>query len=178
MRQGWTGEANTVIWTLEENEDKSDGIPSFLRAAVLLRRQHNVPFSFTVKVKTNVDFVGKVKTLFGLERKDPIDPVEIGPAQFPEPRHVSIRSLDPKLHNLAKMDRLDLRKVAKVMLVTVLDGDSLAKVEDSDKVNGSLIRILVVPNHRLSGSGIITQLSAYVQEPISRANCGREPVLA
>ncbi|KAI1775106.1 hypothetical protein F4818DRAFT_61496 [Hypoxylon cercidicola] len=132
MRQGWTGEDNTAIWTLEENEDKSDGIPTFLRAAVLLRRRENVPFSFAVKVKTDVDFVGKVKTLFGFERKDPIDPVEIDPANFPEAGRPTIRSLDPELNNLDKMDKLNLKKVASVMVVTVLDGDGLTTVEDSE----------------------------------------------
>ncbi|KAI1167465.1 hypothetical protein F5B18DRAFT_601871 [Nemania serpens] len=129
MRRDWTGEANAVIWTLEENKDKTDGIPTLLRAAVLLRRRENVPFSFTVKVKTDVDFVGEVKTLFGLERKDPIDPVEVDPANFPEAGLATISSLDPQLHNLDKMDKLNLKKVAGVMVSTVLDDDELTTVE-------------------------------------------------
>ncbi|KAK3320806.1 hypothetical protein B0T19DRAFT_403426 [Cercophora scortea] len=142
MRPGWTGEANTVIWTLEENTDKSDGIPTFLRAAVLLRRRPEAataPFSFTVKVKTDVDFIGTIKTLFGLERKDPIDPVEIDPARFPEAFRATIQSLDPTVHDLNKMDRLKLRKVAGVLAVTVLDGNGLiaAAAAAADAADGA-----------------------------------------
>jgi hypothetical protein len=132
MRRGWIGEANTVIWTLEENEHTSDDIPTFLRAAVLLRRPGNVPFSFMVKVRTDVDFVGEIKTLFGLERKDPIDPVETDPGNLHKAGRATIRSLDPKVHNLEKMDRLILKKVAGVMAVTVLDGDGLHTGGDSE----------------------------------------------
>jgi len=121
MRRGFTGEANTVIWTLEENEHKSEGIPNFMRTAVLLRRPQQVPFSFAVKVKTDVDFVGEIKTLFGLERKDPIDPVGINPREFPEAGYATINSLDPKLHKLDRMDRLNLRKVGDVMVAMLVD---------------------------------------------------------
>ncbi|TRX93640.1 hypothetical protein FHL15_005612 [Xylaria flabelliformis] len=130
MRRDFTGEANTAIWTLEENEYKSDGIPNFMRTTVLLRRPQNVPFSFVVKVNTDVDFIGEIKTLFGRERKDPIDPVEIDPTNRPESR-ATISSLDPKLHRLDEMDRLNLKKAGAVMVAMLLDGDELATVEHS-----------------------------------------------
>lgn len=93
MRRGFNGEENAVFWTLEENEDKADGLPTFMRAAVPLRRPYDVPFTLTVKVKSDVDFIGEIKTLFGLETKDPIDPVEIGPGKFPKPHEVLPRDL-------------------------------------------------------------------------------------
>ncbi|PNP54419.1 hypothetical protein FNYG_15629 [Fusarium nygamai] len=114
-RPGWTGAENTAVWTVEENEDMSDGIPTFLRTAVLLRRPENRPFSFMVEVKTEVDFVGTIKTLFGMEKKDPIDPVEIDPGKG----YRTIHSLDPKVHDLERMDELDLKKVAEVVVVTI-----------------------------------------------------------
>ncbi|KUJ15361.1 uncharacterized protein LY89DRAFT_686119 [Mollisia scopiformis] len=125
IRTGFVGEENVVVWTLEENEDKADGLPTFMRAAVLLRRPYDVAFTFTVKVKADVDFIGEVKTLFGLERKDPIDPVEIDPGKFPKAARSTVRSLDPKIHNLKEMDYLDLKKVADVEVVTLLDGGEL-----------------------------------------------------
>ncbi|OBT68016.1 hypothetical protein VE03_01563 [Pseudogymnoascus sp. 23342-1-I1] len=122
MRRGFFGEENVVIWTLEENEDKGDGIPTFMRAAVLLRHPYDLPFTFTVKVKADVDFVGEVRTLFGLERKDPIDPVEIDPGMFPKAEWSTVKTLDPKIHDLEKMDNLILKEVAGVIVVTALDG--------------------------------------------------------
>ncbi|RYP92639.1 hypothetical protein DL770_001281 [Monosporascus sp. CRB-9-2] len=127
MRRGFVGEENVVIWTLQENEDKKDGIPTFMRAAVLLRRPYDVPFTFSVKVKADVDFIGEVKTLFGLERKDPIDPVEIDPEKFPKAGRATVKTLDPKIHDLKEMDNLDLQEVAGVTVVTVLDGGGLHK---------------------------------------------------
>ncbi|KAI0466815.1 hypothetical protein F4859DRAFT_507102 [Xylaria cf. heliscus] len=129
MRRDFTGEANTVIWTLEENEHKSDGIPNFMRATVLLRRPRNVPFFFAVKVRADVDFIGEVKTLFGLDRKDPIDPVEIDPTNLPEADCASISSLDTKLHRLDKMDKLNIRKVGEVMMGMLLDSGGLTAAE-------------------------------------------------
>ncbi|KAK7403905.1 hypothetical protein QQX98_010312 [Neonectria punicea] len=118
MRRGFVGEENVVIWTLEENEDKETGIPTLMRAAVLLRRPYDVPFTFTVKVRADVDFIGTVKTLFGMERKDPIDPVEVDSGR-------NMKALDPKRHNLKEMDSLDLQKVGGVTVVTTLDGRDL-----------------------------------------------------
>ncbi|KAJ4015292.1 hypothetical protein NW752_006747 [Fusarium irregulare] len=114
-RAGWVGGVNTAVWTLGENEDKSDGIPTFLRTAVLLRRPENRPFSFMVHVKTDVDFVGTMKTLFGMEKKDPIDPVVIHPGRG----YRTITSLDPQAHDLTRMDELNIKTVAEVMFVTI-----------------------------------------------------------
>ncbi|KID95455.1 hypothetical protein MAJ_08552, partial [Metarhizium majus ARSEF 297] len=125
IRKGFHGQENVAIWKLEENGNKQDGIPIFVRAAVLLRRPYDVPFTFTVKVKADVDFIGKVKTLFGLEKKDPIDPVEIGLGEMPKAGRASMVSLDPQIHNLKAMDSLGLKDVADVTVTTVLDGTEL-----------------------------------------------------
>ncbi|OAA35385.1 hypothetical protein NOR_07964 [Metarhizium rileyi] len=124
-RRPCVGDENVVVWELEENEDKKDGIPTFMRAAVLLRRPFDTPFTFTVKIQTDVDFIGEMKTLFGMERKDQIDPVEIAPGVSPRARHATVATLDPKAHNLREMDNLDLKQVAGVTVVTILDGAQL-----------------------------------------------------
>lgn len=129
MRAGWDGEENAVVWTLEENKHTKDGIPTFLRAAVLLSRPDDVPFSFKVKVDTQVDMVGELRSMFGAERKDPIDPVEIDPTKSANGGRGRRRvaALDPDTHDLKRMDELDLQKVADVVVVTVLDGEDLGK---------------------------------------------------
>lgn len=126
-RDGSVGEADTVVWTLDENKHKKDGIPTFMRAAVLLKRPGNVPFTFTVEVSADVDFAGKIKALIGLEKKDPIDPVEIDPENSTKARHLQFNALDPDTYDLTEMDKLDLQEVAGVTVVTVLDGGSIAQ---------------------------------------------------
>ncbi|KAF7919272.1 hypothetical protein EAE99_008574 [Botrytis elliptica] len=104
------GPEDSAIWSLEESKDKNkkDGIPSFLRTAVLLRRQDDVPFRFKLKVATDVDFVGEVRSMLGLEKRDPIYPVEIGPET--KPAEFRIDSLDPETYDLTNLDALDLSK--------------------------------------------------------------------
>ena len=108
MRKGWFGAENAAVWTLEENQDKKDGILTFMCAAVLLRRVDDIPFNFTINIRTDVDFIGRVRTLFGLERTDPIDPVEIDPGQLHGTRggHGRVASLDPDKYDLAALDMI------------------------------------------------------------------------
>ncbi|KAI4858528.1 hypothetical protein F4820DRAFT_442297 [Hypoxylon rubiginosum] len=113
------GDDNTAIWKLGENEERADGIPTFMRAAVLLRRPEDVPFTFRVDVRTDVDFIGEVKTLFGWEKRDPIDPVEIDPGRFPKASVPAVKAQDPKIYNLEEMGTWDVKEVADVSVVTL-----------------------------------------------------------
>jgi hypothetical protein len=108
---------------MEENRHKRDGIPSFFRAAVLLQRKDDVPFSFTIKVQTDVDFVGQIKTLVGMERKDPVDPVEVDPKAIDKAGRVG--ALEPQQFDLARMERLELGDVANVVIATAADRSDL-----------------------------------------------------
>jgi hypothetical protein len=84
----------------------------------MLRRIDDVPFQFTIKVQTEVDFVGSLRSLLGLERSDPVDPVEIGTNT--DLKGLSINSLGPTV-NLTHLDILDLNKQADVVLATELN---------------------------------------------------------
>jgi hypothetical protein len=115
------GKDNGVIWTLEEDKVKKQGIPSFLRAAVLLRRKDDVPFRFTISVDTGVDFEGKMRRLLGLEKPDPVDPVELdGETDLED---LGISSLDPSVVDvdLTNMRDMDIGKHADVVLATLLN---------------------------------------------------------
>ncbi|KAF2874323.1 hypothetical protein BDV95DRAFT_616844 [Massariosphaeria phaeospora] len=107
---------NKVTWRLEENGDKKNGIPTFLRAAVLLRRIDDVPFSLTVEVRTQVDFLTKLEMLFGKEKPDPIDPVQIGPELDLEDTNPDKVDIDQA--SRMKMETLDLSRQAKVELLS------------------------------------------------------------
>lgn len=116
------GDSNSVIWSMEENDERKDGIPSFLRAAVLLRRKDDVPFRFTIKVRSDVDFVSEIKSLFGYEKPDPVDPVDINPEL--DPKDLRVATLDPIKVDLTNMDALNLREQADVVVTTLIQTGS------------------------------------------------------
>ncbi|KAK1764326.1 hypothetical protein QBC33DRAFT_547782 [Phialemonium atrogriseum] len=112
------GKDNGVIWNMEEDAGK--GIPSFLRTAVLLRHRDDVPFRFTIDVETGVDWEGKLRRLLGLEKPDPVDPVELDDGTDLE--ELGIASLDPKTgEDLTNMRNMDIGKQADVVLATLLE---------------------------------------------------------
>ncbi|KAF9634997.1 hypothetical protein BFW01_g5892 [Lasiodiplodia theobromae] len=77
------GGKNAVVWSMEEDPKKKTGIPSLLRAAVLLERKPGRSFTFNIEIQESVDFVSgitsKTKTFFGAEHRIPVDEVEINP---------------------------------------------------------------------------------------------------
>ncbi|RBQ80833.1 hypothetical protein FVER53590_25651 [Fusarium verticillioides] len=115
------GKTNTVSWIMEEDPRTKEGIPSFLRGGILLRRRADVPFRFTIKVKSEVDFGGKLRRLFGREEPDPVDPVELD--EETDLDGLGIGRLDPDtpgldLHN---MGSIDVAQHAHVVLASLLN---------------------------------------------------------
>ncbi|KAK4225134.1 hypothetical protein QBC38DRAFT_351854, partial [Podospora fimiseda] len=78
------GKENAVTWTMEESSDGADGIPSFLQAAVLLRRNHDGEFLAKLRVRSKVDPRTAMKRLLPFSTGDEdkvIDPIIITPGQ-------------------------------------------------------------------------------------------------
>jgi hypothetical protein len=113
------GRDNSVVWSLEEDHKKKQGIPSFLRAAVLLRRRDDVPFSFTIAVDSGADAGGKFRRLLGREKPDTVDPVQLD--EQTDLEDLGIATLNPDTVDLTTMKDLDLAKHADVVLATPLD---------------------------------------------------------
>ena len=75
-------------WTLVENQSQGDGLPSYLRVAILLKRQNDDKFQAEIKASASADIGYKFNSLFrkvaGRLRIDPVffDPKTppIGPA--------------------------------------------------------------------------------------------------
>jgi hypothetical protein len=114
-----TGLENAVIWSLEEDRETNGGIPSLFRAAVLLRRVDEVPFKFTIKVQTDVDWVTGLRALIGLQRSDPVDPVEVGPET--DLRRLRIGGLDSTVDR-TNLDALDLEEVDVILVSEIQHG--------------------------------------------------------
>lgn len=70
------GPKNAAIWQITENRTQRAGIPSFFRAAILLKRDHLQIFQVLVKVKASVDILHSIKSVsqavFGDSTIDPI----------------------------------------------------------------------------------------------------------
>ena len=110
------GKENGVVWSLKENPDREDGIPNFLRTAVLLRRRDDVPFRFSISVDSSVNFEGKVRRLLGLERTDPIDPVELDGDTDLE--RLGIATLDSETVDINNLSNIDISSIADVLIAT------------------------------------------------------------
>ncbi|KAI0969671.1 hypothetical protein F4678DRAFT_149826 [Xylaria arbuscula] len=115
-----SGKDNAVIWNLEEDGVKTAGIPSFLRAAVLLRRRDDVPFRFTIQVETGVDFEGRFRRMLGLKKPEVVDPVELD--NDTDLDDLGIASLDPNADgvDLGNMGGMDIGRNADVVLASLL----------------------------------------------------------
>ncbi|KAK6330872.1 hypothetical protein TWF718_003069 [Orbilia javanica] len=104
------GNPNTVIWSLRENTHMKDGIPSFLRTSILLRRKHGAVFRAFITVETIVDFKTEVRRLTGREGTDPVDPFDIDPdLEYPE-------DLKTAKINLDSLEDLDLMSMGGVIV--------------------------------------------------------------
>lgn len=72
---------NAVRWSMRENDRAQDGIPTFLQAAVLLKRNNNEPFTFQLSLKSNANLRSQFRRLsdrFSDEDKA-IDPITLDP---------------------------------------------------------------------------------------------------
>jgi hypothetical protein len=79
------------------------------------RRHCSLHSAFKVNVCTDRDLVSELKTLFGVERQDPIDPVEI------DPGHPRVVNLDPGKNKLVEMGKV-FDKAVDTMVPTELNG--------------------------------------------------------
>ncbi|RKL35154.1 hypothetical protein BFJ70_g8012 [Fusarium oxysporum] len=115
------GKYNSVTWMLEEDTETREGIPSFLRGGVLLRRRTDDPFQFTIEVKTDVDLGGKLRRFIGLEKPDPVEPVVLGDETDLDA--LGIGSLNPDIEglDLQNMGSMDVAQHAHVILATLLN---------------------------------------------------------
>lgn len=111
-RKVFRGE-NAVTWTMQENEDECEGVPSFLQTAVLLMRPENALFFAKLRVKSNVDFITRLRRAlpFTTDQDKIIDPVVFTPASA-QVRNSSITRITEQ--ELENMHDLPISKYFKI----------------------------------------------------------------
>ncbi|CAK7209193.1 hypothetical protein SEUCBS140593_000412 [Sporothrix eucalyptigena] len=106
---------NAVTWTMQENRDSADGVPSFLQTAVLLKRVTNAPFIANLCVNSSVDIKSASQRALSVtsDKDKKIDTVTITPEKV-QIRSNKVSGLTAK--DLESMDLIDLSKLFKVNL--------------------------------------------------------------
>lgn len=100
-----------AVWSISEAMRKKDGIPTFLRTAMLLRRKTDAPFSLLIEVVSGVDFMllePKYQALFGQKKLDLVQATGIKAKVGPQ--SVRMETLDPIKVDITNMSKLDLSK--------------------------------------------------------------------
>jgi hypothetical protein len=84
---GFLGET-MAVWSLDEDKVKSEGIPTVLRTAVLLKRPPGRSFKIDTELETEVNWRAKFVTFLGRrEHQIPLEEIEINPS---DPTHVVV----------------------------------------------------------------------------------------
>ncbi|KAI0437201.1 hypothetical protein F4803DRAFT_539766 [Xylaria telfairii] len=111
-----SGTENAVTWSMEENTGQGDGIPSFLQAAVLLRRTTDQPFRMQLRVTSGVDWKSTARRLM-LVKSDVdkvIDPIQLEPRIAQEGvDNFDVSGLSDK--DLLAMEKLPIANLYKVV---------------------------------------------------------------
>ncbi|KAI1129179.1 hypothetical protein F5Y10DRAFT_238741 [Nemania abortiva] len=99
------GPPSAASWTLLENQSLKNGVPAYLKTAVLLsRKQENEGFCGTFEIKTQVDLISRVSRLFGRTPKD--DPVRYNPTLRSKGKLVD--------YDMDSLDDIDLQALSRV----------------------------------------------------------------
>ncbi|KAI0860914.1 hypothetical protein F4860DRAFT_191502 [Xylaria cubensis] len=116
---------DAVFWYLRENSTVKSGIPTFLRAAVLLRRMGDAPFNVTIDIRAKVDFsvyqaVSDLRGFFGKQRMVSVAPRPLGIDAATDPKLLNVATADPKKVDLESLDELEIGQFADAVLITWL----------------------------------------------------------
>jgi len=80
------GGKDTARWVLSENRSQSDGIPSFFRAGILLKRNSDAEFLATIQITAEADLAYSIRNTFETwTGKTPVDdPILFDPSLEPQ----------------------------------------------------------------------------------------------
>lgn len=107
------GKETGASWSLFENAEGRDGVPSFLRTAILLKRQRRSKFECTFKVKVRGDWRSTMKTYCAIKPID--DPILFDP-ELPPTNNLRNE------YDTGNLDALDLKDFFDITVDTVCEG--------------------------------------------------------
>lgn len=106
------GKKNSVSWSLMENDTTKTGVPTLLRSAILLKRQHDEKFQCTCKIDAEMDFMSSIQQVVGSRPRD--DPIFFDP------------TLDPtnnlQTYDTSALGSIDLSEISVLTFMTVQEG--------------------------------------------------------
>lgn len=79
-------------WFLNENKSQKKGIGTYLRACILLQRQHNGHFLMRPTIEATANTTTRIMSLFATRTPD--DPVEFDPSLDPYENDIDIAAID------------------------------------------------------------------------------------
>ncbi|KAI8633881.1 hypothetical protein F5Y19DRAFT_256637 [Xylariaceae sp. FL1651] len=103
-----------VNWIIHENKTTKTGIPSFLRAVILLSREDDAKFQGTFEMRVEADWKTELSRFFGAKTKD--DPILFDPRQKPTS---NLRKAGYDLENLSAVN---LKELSDVSFHTLIEG--------------------------------------------------------
>ena len=99
-------------WVLHENKLTKDGVPSFMRIAMLLKRKDDNEFLSKVTVEVKADWKTELTHFFGSTQKD--DPILFDPQLPPT------NKLQKSGYNLESLDSIDIESCTDVTFSTII----------------------------------------------------------
>ncbi|KAI0850333.1 hypothetical protein F5Y00DRAFT_233114 [Daldinia vernicosa] len=100
-------------WVLHENRSTKTGIPSFLRTAILLRREDDDKFQCTAEIHVKADWKTELENFFGSRSSD--DPILFDPEKKPT------NNLNKAGYPLENLASVDLKKLSDVTFHHLLE---------------------------------------------------------
>jgi hypothetical protein len=144
------GQDNTAVWTLVESGDEKSGIPTFLRTAILLRREEskaNEPFQAIIEVKATVDLAYSLRRVFSATPKD--DQVIFDPTKG----SIGSGNFDGK-----KLAKINLKDLSMVMTTTTLQE---SQIGEGLKGKVACLQDCTTPTDKMSKVNFYKSLGSY-----------------
>ncbi|KAJ4286234.1 hypothetical protein N0V90_013268 [Kalmusia sp. IMI 367209] len=111
------GEDNAASWTLLENSTEKTGVPTSMRACILLKRENDLPFQCIFSLKLEVDLKSSLEKTMGMVfgKKLIDDPILFDPSRKPTKRQLEIFDIN-------SLSSPSLAARSRVISKNVLDG--------------------------------------------------------
>jgi len=117
-RSGGPAIRNTARWALAENRSQHDGLPSYLRTAILLKRKDNEKFQANINVQADVNVAYAIENSLRNFLGQTVDPVYFDPYLNPMVK----LPLDVDPNNLSALKIENIGTVRSTTLLTMTVG--------------------------------------------------------